>query len=67
MKAEVPDHQNGFMQQLFAVLLFFPCRLHGVIQDVVDQVVELLLDLEVAHDLLGEAVVHAEDMINNLD
>ena len=55
------------MQQLFAVLLFFPCRLHGVIQDVVDQVVELLLDLEVAHDLLGEAVVHAEDMINNLD
>lgn len=67
MQAEVPNQQNCLMQELFTVLLVLCLRAHCVVQNVVEQVVELLLDLEVAQNLLGEAVVHAEDVIDDLE
>jgi hypothetical protein len=63
VQTEVTDEQNGLVQQFFAVLLALCLGLDCVVEDVVEQVVELFLDLEVAQDLLSEAVVHAEDMI----
>ena len=66
VEAEVSNEEDGLMQELFAVLLIGR-GLHRVEEDVVEQVVQLLLHLIFTHDLLGKSIVHAEDVIYNLD
>lgn len=63
--AEVSNEQNGLMEQFLAVLLVQGC-LHRVEKNVIEEVIELLLNLILTHNLLCEAVVHAENMVDDL-
>jgi len=54
------------MQELLVVLLVRR-SLYRIEEDIVEQMIELLLHLVVTHDLLGVPIVHAENMIYNLD
>jgi hypothetical protein len=67
VQAEIPDEKDRLMEQFLAIRLF----VHGlscVDQYVVKKMVELLLRyLQFAKHLLSEPIVHAEDVVHNLD
>ncbi len=65
MHAEISNEKNSLMQKLFAILMVRG-SFHRVEQDVVKEVIKLLLNLILTHDLLCESIVHAEHMIYNL-
>lgn len=65
MHAEISNEKNGLMQKFFAILMVRG-SFHRVEQNVVKEVIDLLLNLILTHNLLCESIVHAEYMIYNL-